>query len=120
MLTDHELREIRATVDKHLPGTAVLYSPTRTADGSGGETETWAAYGTVPCHVIIGRSPREDPATGEWRMLSYYSVVVPAATAIKARDRVVSDGATFEVTGYHGANDQHGCIRALVTRVGDA
>lgn len=120
MLTDSELRDIRATVDGLLPGTAVLYRPTRTADGGGGETEVWSAYGTAACHVLISRAPREDPSTGEWRMLSYYTVVLPSSTGVRATDRLVSDGMTYEVTGYHGGNDQKGCIRALITRIGDA
>lgn len=120
MLTDHELRRIRATVDNLLPGTAVIERAERQSDGAGGFTETWSAVGTAPCHLLIDRSSVEDAVSGRIRLVSGYSILLPIATDVRSSDRIVSNGATFEVVGYHGLNDQAGCLRCTLSRLGDA
>lgn len=120
MLTDHELRRLRSTVDCLLPGTAVIQRSERQSDGSGGFTESWSPVGTVACHLLIDRSSVEDAVSGRIRLLSGYSVILPAGTDVRSSDRIVSNGATFEVVGYHGANDLAGCLRCTLSRLGDA
>lgn len=120
MLTDHDLRRIRSTVDGLLPGTAIIQRSERQSDGSGGFTESWSAVGTVACHLLIDRSSSEDAVSGRIRLFSGYSILLPVGTDVRSADRIVANDATFEVVGYHGGNDLSGCLRCTLSRLGDA
>ncbi len=119
MLTDRDVRRIRQTVTENLPGRAIIKRASDAHDGAGGFIRTYQTIGTTRCHVLIVSRPIEDQLTGQVKMVSSYSIVVPWDTDIRATDRVEVNGAEFEIVGFHGKNDLHGSIRLSAVRLSD-
>lgn len=97
MLNAADLASMRATAEQALPGTAIIQSGTLVSDGGGGQTETFAASGTVSCRVA--------PAAGNEREEgdrivadSQYVITLPADTTVETDDRIVVAGITYNVT----------------------
>lgn len=99
-LSTAELVQMRHTADTYLAGTAVIHTATKTADGQGGYTWTYAATGTVDARL----SPEDQRSGGEPIVGSRVAEVapwiltVPASTSIDEDDRVVYNTVTYEVS----------------------
>ena len=100
MLTATELTDMQAVAEEALPDTATIQRKTRTADSIGGATVVWATLATVACRIAsAGGSPQERLAAERLSPRSVYRITLPAATDIKAADRIVIDSSTYEVLG---------------------
>lgn len=89
---------MRAASDAALPGTAVLHRNTLSSDGMGGQSSSWAAYGTVACRVAPGGAGGgERIAGGEFQGVAPFVITVPYNTDLTHNDRVVYGGSTYEV-----------------------
>ena len=91
---------MRATIaDVTLAGTAVVHTAAKTADAQGGQSWTYTASGTVPCHV----SPEairggEVTAGGRLAELTSWVLTLHGTATVDEDDRVVVGGVTYEVT----------------------
>ena len=98
-LASGELVKMRGELDQTLPGTAVIHTATRTADGQGGQTWAYAATGTVDARLSPEGNRGGEPIVGSRTAeVSPWILTVPQATAIDEDDRVVYDSVTYEVS----------------------
>jgi head-tail adaptor len=104
LLTDGEIASMRSTLDESLPGTAVIQRKSLTADGQGGNSETWAAAGTVACRIAPVTSHGQDEGEGAGRTLQTadFTATFLAGTDVIAADRIISGGITYEVAKVNG------------------
>ena len=98
-LTSGELRQMRTELGYTLPGTAVIQTRTLTADGQGGQVQTYAAASTVDARL----SPEslrgmEGELAGRIAEVSPWILTVAAETAITEADRGVYNTVTYEVS----------------------
>ncbi len=101
-LTADELAECRATAEESLPDTATIQHRTSTPSGGGGSNWTWPDALTVACRLspIAGGEGTSTDLSGPKRVKQETTHILSIAhdTLIAEVDRVVCDGATFEVT----------------------
>lgn len=95
--------KLKFQLQQALTGTATISRFTLPSDGRGGETHTWiSASPGVRCHIEpYARKPSET-ADDDVRKIESENEFIghfPRGTDILPRDRVVSGGATYEVTG---------------------
>ena len=102
LLATAELDALRATVEAHLPDTAVIWRKTWTGDGQGGGTETWAAVGTAACRKSLPNSAREVAMAGRLGEVATWVVSLAHDTDVTAKDRLVIGSSTLEVSGPSG------------------
>lgn len=101
MLTEKDLESLRTTMNRSLPGTAVITSPTFTEDGMGGGTASFSVAGTVDCRVEpIGG--REFEVADRISSEADWIITFPALTDVATEDRVVTNGGTFAVVAVRG------------------
>ena len=100
-LSTGDLAWMRATVNAHLQGTAVISRATLANDGVGGRVHTYVASGTVDARIARLTA---DEFGGEERTLanriiemSTLVVNMPANTDVEEKDRVTYAGTTYEV-----------------------
>lgn len=93
----------KKSLEKALTGTAVIYRFLLSSDGRGGETMAWTDLGdTVACHIEpYARKPSETADDDVKKIESENEFIghFKRGTNISPKDRVVSDSATYEVTG---------------------
>jgi len=106
LLPAADLSWMRTEQERAQNGTAVISRATLAADNYGGQTETWAAIGTVTARLdpMAQRSDREMVSGGQIISKSRWFVTVPIGTDVLATDRVAMGGRTLEVTFVN--NDQ--------------
>lgn len=116
MLTPTELARMREDVAPSLPDTLVIHRATRTADGVGGQTSVWAAFGTVACRVEpVDRGQGEEIAGSREAEPTEYVIHLPYDETVTPDDRVVYAGETFEILEVvdHRSWDVHTRLRAV-------
>ena len=96
-LSQSELVQMRETSNLAQPGTAVISTPTYTADGQGGSVATFAASGTVSAR-LAPLSGSEQIDEDRYSRDDLLVLTLPAETAITASDRVSFNSVTYEVT----------------------
>lgn len=100
MLTDTELTDMQTIAESALPDTATIQRKTRTADSIGGATVVWANLATVACRFTpAGGSPQERLIAQRLSPRSVFRITLPAETDVRAADRIVIDGQTYDVAG---------------------
>ena len=99
-----------------MPDTCGIVTVTRT-NVEGGTTETESAPVNVACRVapLTGRDAAIAAAEG---FTAEYVVTLPAETAITAHDRVIWNGATYEVNGPAQVRTDEIIRRVFVVRGG--
>lgn len=99
-LTAAELSAMRSVEEEIMSSTCVVERATYAADGMGGQRETWAAVGTVACDLypINSRADRERYGGGQMLSTGGWFVTMPTTANVLARDRLLIDSRTFEVT----------------------
>jgi len=113
-LTTGEIESARAILDRTLgePATASIQERTRTSDGMGGSTETWAQIAAVECRFAPD-SGEEALRGGAISAVARGVVTFPAGTEITPEHRLVFDEVIYEVL----AVERHSwdlCVRARV------
>lgn len=96
MLTDAELAAMRETAEAALPDSAIVYRKTRTSDGGGGGSTSWAASGTYDAR--FGPSAGAEDLVSE-RIAAQLDgfVTLPHDAIATEADRVAIKGTTYEV-----------------------
>ena len=98
LLSTAEMTSMRAEQDGTMPDSVVIYRYTTASDGMGGQTETWAAVGTVTGRVApAGRAGEERIIAERLTAADPWVVTVPQTTTIYERDRVMIGTRTFEI-----------------------
>ena len=111
MLSASELASLRATLTTSLPGTVTVTRSTATADGFGGQTEAWAAIGTVAARVSPYGNGQENITAGGVVAVAPWTVTLPYGTSISERDRVTYAGQTLEVISTSSPRDWGTAVR---------
>jgi hypothetical protein len=96
MFPADELAQIKTDLETTLPDAGTIYALTRTSDGQGGWSETWATAGTTACRLdFIGGAENVTGAA----LLPYSRAIVtmPQATTITEQNRFVHSAGTFTV-----------------------
>lgn len=96
-LTAGELTQIRDEMAASLPDTCTIRRVTPVATETGGWTETTVDT-SVACRVAPLGS-RDAQIAGAMGYTSDHVVTLPAETDVRASDRIVWNGQTFEVNG---------------------
>lgn len=113
-----DLTAMRADVANMLPGTAVIQAVTRTSDGAGGWSESWAAVagGTVACRLDpLGRSlSKTEVQLLRESMTIAFQLTVPHDAPVATDCRVVIGGTTYEVLSLDVYHSERVSRRAIV------
>ncbi|MEY2653479.1 MAG: hypothetical protein RLZZ524_506 [Pseudomonadota bacterium] len=98
LLTTAQLEGMRATLERSLPGTAVITRRTWASDGGGGGTAGYSAVGTAPCRLSpSGQTPLEADIASQVQGRAPYMVTLATDTDVQSGDRITTDSRTFEV-----------------------
>lgn len=117
MLTASDLTCMRDSVEQTLPGTVTISRATGSSDGMGGQTQAWAAVGTVSARVAPMGSGDEDILGAVLRGRTGWMVTLPEGTDVTERDRVVYAGQTFEVLRTSSPMSYETCVRVQCVEV---
>lgn len=102
MWTASELEIAQAEIADLLPQTATIQRRTLTDDTAGGKVAAYADVSAVACRLAFAGSKDEPTQTdraeaGRIVAQVQYVITLPALTEIEATDRLVIDGATYEL-----------------------
>lgn len=99
MLTAADLAYMQDTQEQALPGTVVIERWTLTPDGMGGQTESWAAVGTVIGRIypMVRRGAAEAVGGAQVQSETQWFATLPVDTVIYAQDRLFYGDSTWEV-----------------------
>lgn len=99
LITNTEIAWMRGVQVQAQPGTAVIQRATLASDGMGGQTETWAAIGTVTARLMpVSPTQREFVTGSQITTVAKWYVTVPGTATVLASDRIVIGTRLFEVT----------------------
>jgi SPP1 family predicted phage head-tail adaptor len=117
-LSTLELSQLRADANDYLPDTCTLQTLTRTPDGYGGWTETWANTHTgVACRVAgVPLNHPEGIDAAQVSSLTRWLLAVPYNQALNAEMRCVHDGATYEIEAVEGEHSHRITKHAYMRR----
>lgn len=98
LLSACELANIRSARNGFMPDTGIIYRYALTSDGMGGNSEAWAAVGTVNCYVWTRpATDNESPTGGQVTSRTRWYIEVPYDTTIDAKDWIEVNSRTFQV-----------------------
>jgi len=100
MHTAAELAFMQDTQEQAMPGTVVIERYTFTPDGTGMAYEAWTALGTVIGRIypVVRRGQAEITAGAQTTSLTRWVGTLPEGTDVLAKDRLLYDSRTWEVT----------------------
>ena len=96
MLSTAEITAMRTVQNQALPDTGIVYRLTRTTDGMGGFTESWAAVGTANCRIAPSGG-QEATVAGKLSSIGTWSLTFANGQDVRAADRVTVGAQTFAV-----------------------
>jgi len=97
MLSEKQLRSMRATVNQALPQTAVVLSSSQARDAVNTLTTTWTPGESYACLVLSANSPEERREGGKPQSVTLWNVRLPYDTPVTVRHRLRIDGADYEI-----------------------
>ena len=113
MISAAQLTQLRTYAERTMLGQGTVYAYSWASDGVGGGTATHSASGTVACTVAPpSPSGREVIIADGVRNVSQWTIAMPWGTTVGLRDRVASQGRTFEVAATNSA--QTGAIAMML------
>jgi hypothetical protein len=101
---------MRARSDGLLPSVAAIYRTSSVSDGAGGQVDAWglvSGQDRLPCRYTRSQEPSETETPLGIRSVSRWIFAFSTTLApqeIRASDRIVVDGRTFEVEGVGGGS----------------
>jgi head-tail adaptor len=104
---------MKAAQESIMPGTVVVERYTRTDNGMGGGYETWAAVGTAIGRIYprpLGRG-RESVAGEQVTSTMQWYGTLPIGTDVLAKDRLLYQSRTWEVTTVNNDEMYQTCVR---------
>lgn len=123
ILTDDELRILRHDVAGLLPQTVQIQRATETVSASGGVSEAWVTASTVrgridPLKAMGAIGSNAYTIADQEKGRSHYQLSVAHDADLRDGDRVVIDGATYEIRQLHRDVALAAVRRALCVRFG--
>lgn len=115
-LTPADQAYLRESLELLLPDICVLQTATLASDGQGGQTETWAAAGTVACRLDNGSGQRANVARSV-QPFSAWVLTVPYGTELSTAHRVVHGGETYAVIAVSDTGSWLACERGSLERI---
>jgi head-tail adaptor len=99
-LSSAEISAMRTAANAILPDTCTIQRVTRASDGMGGYTDTWATLASsVACRLDSESiNLREESVQAAIFVVDDYTLYLKNDQDITARDRVVLNSITYEVT----------------------
>lgn len=122
LLGTAELEWMRELQSRAMPGSAVIERRTLAADGMGGQTETWAAAGTVAARLYSqnSRAMAESAANGAQVIATTrWYVTMPVGTLVTAADRLKIDGLRYEITEVNNGEHWQTAVRCTVQKLNE-
>ncbi|MFQ5433490.1 MAG: head-tail adaptor protein [Anaerolineae bacterium] len=119
-VTSAELTQMRADAEAVvLPSTCTIQTVTRTADGMGGWSDSWAnTYTSVTCRLAPLGAGRAQTERGEaWAVSGAWVLTVKQDQAIAAGNRVIYSSDTYEVISVQDDHDFRVLRRAFLRRI---
>jgi hypothetical protein len=117
LLNASELTSMRDLAETMLPSTCSIQTLTRTSDGMGGFTNSWAnTYTSIPCKLSAGPGPTAEYGA-QFQVHSEWTLSVAFDQAIVGGNRVVLNSDTFEVVRVKDDHDFRILRRAELKRV---
>lgn len=115
-LTTAELTSMRTAINELLPDTCVILSVTRTIDGQGGWSDSWAASGTTTCR-LDNLTKTELLQGGGIQHYTGWVLTVPHDVTINEEKRVRVSGNDYNVIGIDSGKSWSACLRLRVEAV---
>ena len=118
MLSAKDLTYIRNTVNRYMPGTAVIYTRSAASDGAGGQSVSFTATGTVPVRYGPERPASGDTGT-EMREVQRTSIWLPVGSTVYQYDRLRNPGTgtDYEIISMTVESSDTGVYRCECDRV---
>lgn len=116
LLDANTLKQIRADQARAMPDTCNVQRLTRASDGAGGWTQVWATVATGVACRLTPTGGHENVLASKIGEISTWTVTLPHATSVTAKDRLVLSGRTFYVSST-AAGGPHGAWRTTVRAV---
>lgn len=117
LLSTADLAYMQATQLEAMPGTVVIerYSPV--SNGMGGQYETWAAIGTVVGRIypqMTSNSQNESVGGAQVQSIMQWWATLPVGTDVTAKDRLLYNSRTWEVTATNSDEMYSTAVRCAV------
>jgi len=118
MLSSEELAAMRQTQNSALPDVADILRPAVAVDAVGEPVETLTTVATgVACRISPNRQGKQAIVGERIVDVAPYVVTFPYGTDVRAGDRIVSGGATYEVLGVRVAGNWATAVQCDAARV---
>lgn len=98
MLTTQELDEMRAVMGEAMPDTVIVQTRTRTSDGGGGFTDTWADSAAIDGRISPLAGGEANGAGDAVDARTTHVVTVAHDVTVTEDDRLKVNGTAYEVT----------------------
>lgn len=117
MLSASELSAMRDQEEAVMVTSAIIQRYGTASDGMGGFSESWSAVGTVLIDLwpINQRGISELVLGGQITSENGWFLTMPHGTSVTAKDRVLADGKTFEVTLVPSSSQWQTALRVEAT-----
>lgn len=112
-MLSQRIQSLRELAESYMPSTCEVLRKTRTPDGMGDYTETEAVVATVKCR-LKGVSGYERVAAGQVKAEVSGVVLFPAATDVRASDRLRIEGKTYEAAAVIPRSADYEAMRAVL------
>ena len=118
-LSTQELTQLRANAQSFLPDSCTIQTVTRTGDGQGGWTETYAnTYTSVSCRLSPIRTSQVELVEGaQVQAASRWVLTVAHNQAIDETMRVVHSSETYEIEHLEDTHSNKTAKRAYLRRL---
>lgn len=117
MLTSDELATLRAEMLDLMPDTCVIQRPATTVGSAGFAAKTYSAVGTAACRLDPLKKQLDKEVLAMQETTAYYrQLTVPYDTDLRAEDKVVIGGRTYEVRQLDDDHSLRAVRRAVVVK----
>lgn len=119
MIDNSMLEVMRAAISEMLPDTCTILSVTYTADGMGGQSETWGTvYTLVPCRVdLITRDLNEMVKGAAVNPYPQYMLSYEHDKTLAVENRIVHNSITYAVVKVNTSQSWRAVGRAILELV---
>ena len=118
-LSTLEIAQLRADQSDYRPDTCTIQTETRTSDGQGGWTSTWAnTYTSVACRLAPVQLGQGELMEGDQiAALSAWVLSVAHNQTVDETMQVVHDGETYQVTRLEDTHSNRTAKRCYLRRL---
>lgn len=113
-----ELADLAELQEESFIATCDIVRDTRASNGAGGFTLTPVTVGDdVPCRVSPMAMTRAEAITGlQFKDRNPWQIAMPKATDVRAQDRIVTGGVTYEVLTIWGPGTYKTATKAVCVK----